>query len=160
MGTLPGQILSELGEIAKQTGTEAAKVPSDVVGSALESLGGSSNTGQTRVSKSQPETHNPETPREKTPLETFQLTQDETLKRTIAREALKQLAGRYGGQPGPTVQERLAAAAQEEEEKKLEQIATAAQMAPLTAPRGKRRGDLFGIRGKQSSEVSRNVRQD
>lgn len=158
MPGIPGQIIGELGELGKKVGSEAAKVPTDIAGKALESLGVASGKKQQTSSavKSQGESTASE---EKGAWEKIDSESDEKIKKAMAREALVQLVRRAKPKQ-PSVWEKKLQEEKEKVEDQSQQAAAAAQMAPIAVPRGKRRGDLYGLGAKQSSEKSRNIRQD
>lgn len=143
---VPGQIISELGHIAKDVGKQAMQIPKDIAGKALESLGASSgnkpavndNTAWAQIG------------REK----------DQKVKQSIARKALEELAGGKITRPRePSIWERLQ---QEQEQKKhMQQQSAPGAMAPLPISSGKRPvGDLYGAKAKKTATENRNVRQD
>lgn len=158
MPGIPGQIIGELGELGKKVGGEAAKVPTDIAGKALESLGVTSGKKQQTNPLVKPQGENAPA-EEKGAWEKIDTETDEKIKRAIAREALAQLARRAQTKE-PSVWERRQQEEKEKEENKVKQAAEAVQMAPIAVPKGKRRGDFYGLGAKQSSEKSRNVRQD
>ncbi|MFZ5845564.1 MAG: hypothetical protein ACOY0S_03800 [Patescibacteria group bacterium] len=143
-GSIVGQITEELGELGKKVVTETAKVPKDIASRALESLESSPITEESAKAG---------------PWEKFDELKDEEVKRAMARAALAQLAGKPRPKEPPIV-ERLEQEEREKKEAAAKQAAVAAQMAPIAVPRGRRRGDLYSLSAKASSEKSRNVRQD
>ncbi|MBU1327294.1 hypothetical protein KKB64_03815 [Patescibacteria group bacterium] len=147
-GTIIGQITEELGELGKTVVSEAAKVPSDIAGKALESMGSSSGKKQSQKSSGA--------------LGQLEATIDENVKKAIARAALEELAGLRKTKPKePSVWERIQ---KEEEEKKELALEKAKAAAYQTLPQGgskQPKGDLYGVKAKRASaEMSRNVRQD
>lgn len=155
---VPGQIIGELAELGKQVGEETAKVPQDVTGKALESLGVVSSKKQQANPVVKPQEENAVV-EEKGAWEKIDSETNEKVKKAIAREALAQLVSRVRPKE-PSVWERNQQEEIEKKENRAKQIAAAAQMAPVAVPKGKRRGDFYGLAAKQSSEKSRNVRQD
>jgi len=151
---LGGQIIGELGEIGKKVGGEVAKVPKDIAGSALESMGVSSGTtrGQVPLVPARPGG-------EASAWETIDREKDQKVKRAIARKALEELAGHRLKRKEPSIWERLQ---QEQEQKKQHaQIVRAAADQQLPAATAKRpRGDLYGAKAKKTATENRNVRQD
>ncbi|MCX6793897.1 MAG: hypothetical protein NTY06_02215 [Candidatus Gottesmanbacteria bacterium] len=126
------QIIGSFEDIGKDIVRETAKVPTDIAGKALESLG-------TNTQKTAPEETKPIPP----------------------REWLAELAGNSKKQREPTVQERLEKEKQEKNEKESKQAGVAQKMAPLPSMSQKAKpGNLYGIAQKSSSEKSKNVRQD
>ncbi len=158
MPGIPGQIIGELGELGKKVGGEAAKVPTDIAGKALESLGVASGKKQQAPPVVKPQGES-STSEEGGAWEKIDSESDEKIKKAMAREALAQLV-RRGKVKQPSVWEKKLQEEKEKAEDQAKEAAAAAQMAPIAVPRGKRRGDLYGLGAKQSSEKSRNIRQD
>lgn len=159
MAGVAKQIIGSFEDIGKDIVRETAKVPADVVGKALESLGTSSQKGQ----KGNPMTGTQPAggKQQEGALGQLAETNDTKVRRSIAREALAQLAGNPGKQKEPTVQERLEKEKQEKNEKEAKTAAVAQKMAPLAQGSSKaKRGNLYGIKQKASSEMSKNARQD
>ncbi len=138
------QIIGSFEDIGKDIAAETVQVPKDVLGQALESLGTSSQKSQ----------KSPAAPAPQKP--------SEGEKKIIPpREWLAELAGKNKRQPEPTVTQRFEKEQQEKNEKESKKAAVAQQMAPIVTGTSKpRRGNLYGIRQKSSSEISKNVRQD
>ncbi|MCX6792047.1 MAG: hypothetical protein NT149_03350 [Candidatus Gottesmanbacteria bacterium] len=135
------QIIGSFEDIGKDVVREAAKVPTDIAGKALESLGTNTQTSKTTLKPQKPVIE------EKKPIP--------------PREWLAQLAGTGKKQQESTVQERLEKEKQEKNEKESKQATVAQRMAPLPAMSQKPKpGNLYGIPQKSSSEKSKNVRQD
>ncbi len=158
-GNIGGSIISELGQIGKQIGTEVVKVPKDIAGKALESLGTASSKnpkGQTVVSGKPGEEGKPSTAWEQIDGE-----KDRALKRHMARRALEELtSGAIAKKKEPSIWERLQ---QEQEQKKNVLAQNQAQQAAQSLPTGtskRPRGDLYGKKAKQTATENRNVRQD
>ncbi len=158
MAGIPRQIIGSFEELGKQVGSEVMKAPADLAGKALESLGGKSQKGQ-GVQTSTPAVSG-EAVKQSTPLDELDKAKDQRTREAIAHTALQYLAGKSQKQKEPSVWERM----QEEERKKKEQAAKqaaqAAATAPIATPSKPKRGNLYGISQKASSEKSRNVRQD
>ncbi len=77
------------------------------------------------------------------------------------REWLAELAGKGKKQKEPTVQEIHEKEKQEKNEKEARTAAVAQKMAPIQTGGSKpKRGNLYGMKQKTSSEMSKNVRQD
>ncbi|MBI3956173.1 hypothetical protein HY339_02860 [Candidatus Gottesmanbacteria bacterium] len=132
-GSMIGAFTDELGELGKQIVRETVKVPKDIAGKALESLGASSG----------------------------QKSQQQTGSVTDARAALAQLAGIKPKQKEPSVWEKIQAEAREKKElSKQQQQQAATQQLPVVKSK-RPRGDLYGLKAKKASgEVGKNVRQD
>jgi hypothetical protein len=153
--TVGGQIISELGELGKKIGGEAAKVPKDIAGKALESLGTGSK--KTQGSTSQVST---EGAKGKGAWDQIDKESDKKIKRQMARRALEDLLSGAGRkQKEPSIWERLQ---MENDQKKKEdttrKAAAAQQLQTSTSKRP--RGDLYGAKAKQTATENRNVRQD
>ncbi len=135
------QIIGSFEDIGKDIVREAAKVPTDIAGKALESLGTKSNNPK-QTQKQQNNLNEPSKP-------------------VPPREWLAELAGKNKKQPESTVQERLEKEKQEKNEKEQKQAAVVQKMAPIVTGSSKpKRGNLYGIKQKSSSEMSKNTRQD
>jgi hypothetical protein len=141
-------ILGSFEDIGKDVASEIAKVPTDIGGKILESLTGATGTkGQQGQQQKKPDGA----------LGKMEETKDTQVKKSIARAALQQLATPKQHESTPYEEK------QKEEQKKKEAEKQQKQQASQELPRmssKKRRGDLYGIQGKASSEKSRNVRQD
>ncbi len=152
MGNIPGQIISELGEIGKKVGSEVVQVPKDIAGKALESLGTSGGSGQKPLVTTQ-------SGGEKSAWEKIDGEKDQKIKKSIARRALEELANRQLKQKEPSIWERLQA---EQDQKKQEaqsrQAASAQQLPTSTSKRP--RGDLYGANAKKTATENRSLRQD
>jgi len=152
-----GQIISELGNIAKDIGVQTAKVPGDIAGKAIESMGASGSGKQTgkTVRASVSENGKPATAWEKITQE-----KDQNIKRHIARKALEELSGGQLRRPKePSIWERLQA--EQEQKKRNDEMNKAALSSQLRVPVSKRpRGDFYGTHAKQTATENRNVRQD
>ncbi len=156
--TVGGQIISELGQLGKKVGGEVAKVPKDIAGKALESLGSSSGKKQTGQASTTPQVTPGEKP--KTAWEQIDVEQNEKVKRQIARRALEELMkGDLKRPKEPSIWERLQMEADQKKKESAAQSAAAAQQ--ISMPSSKRaRGDLYGTKAKQTATENRNVRQD
>lgn len=158
MPSIPSQIIGSFEDIGKDVVKQTVQVPKDIVGKAIESIGtsGSGKQGQSlgmtqdrQSSKSQ-----------EGALGQLDQAKDEKTKKTIARSALEQLAGKPK-QKEPSVWEKIQ---MEVEQKKKQQQSQANQQSnqQLHKSSSKRsRGDLYGMKAKKASaEMSRNIRQD
>jgi hypothetical protein len=157
MPGLPNTIIGSFEDIGKSIVSETAKIPKDIAGKALESLG--------TVSKTQPTTPQPvasaeQENRPKDSWDDIDTQKNTSVKKTIAREALSALAARRKPQE-QSVWERLQ---KEQEQKKMEQQKAANTAAAQVLPniRGKRpAGDLYGLKAKrQGSEIGKNVKSE
>lgn len=136
-GTILGQITEEFGELGKRVVKETVQAPKDIAGKALESLGTSSGKQQGKSSSA-----------------------DETIKKTMARAALEELAGKNPPPKEPTVGEKIEIEERQKKELLAKQQAQAQKMQLPQSASKRPRGDLFGIKAKQSSAERKNVRQD
>jgi hypothetical protein len=157
---LGGQIIGELGDIAKDVAKQAVQVPKDIVGKALESMGGSSGNKQ-GASKFTVNSGAPDAGGKPSAWDQIGSEKDVNIKRSIARRALEELAG--GGvkkQREPSIWERLQ---QEQEQKKqmLGQQKAASDAQSLPMPTSKRpKGDLYGKKAKSTAMENKSLRQD
>jgi hypothetical protein len=156
MANIPGQIIGELGELGKKVGGEAAKVPTDIAGKALETLGSSSKTkgGQSGSIPKAPESGHASA------LDQIAAEKRIDVKRHLARRALEELTRGRQRPKEPSIWERLQ---MEERQKKEQAVAAEAQAdkTKLVIPKSTRpRGDLFGVKAKKTATENRNVRQD
>lgn len=153
------QIIGSFEDIGKDVVREVAKVPKDIAGKALESLGTSSGQKQLKQTISTPT--NESSKKNEGPWEQFDALTDKEVKKKVARKALEALLARSAGQKEPSVWERIQM--EVEQKKQLvqqQQTQTAAQQLPKTSSK-RPRGDLYGIGAKKlGSEVGKNVRQD
>ena len=157
MANVAKQIIGSFEDIGKDIVREAVKVPKDIAGKALESLGTSSQKG----SKGNTSVTTPSGVKgQEGAISKLDQTKDAKSRQAIAREALAQIAGNRK-QREPTVQERLEREKYEKNEKEAKQAAVSQKMAPLAQVSTKaKRGNLYGVKQKTSSEMSKNVRQD
>lgn len=152
------QIIGSFEDLGKDVVREVAKVPKDIAGKALESLGTSSgqksqkpvNSGLTRnLEKKQGS------------WEQFDALSDKEAKKKMARKALEALLARQTKPKEPSVWEKIQM--EVEQKKQLaqqQQMQTAAQQLPKTSSK-RPRGDLYGVGAKKlGSELGKNVRQD
>jgi len=155
-GSIGGQIISELGSIAKDVGKQTAKIPADIAGKALESLGSSSGKnpkGQTVVSQVTTEGG------KKSAWEQIDTEPDRAMKRHIARKALEELTKGQLKKKEPSIWERLQQENEQKKEMQKQQTAASAQALPQATSK-RPRGDLYGAKAKQTATENRNVRQD
>jgi hypothetical protein len=158
MAGVAKQIIGSFEDIGKDVVREITKVPTDIVGKAIESLGTSSPKKQQTVQAQAPS----QSGENKTgALKELDDTKDVRAKKAIARAALAQIAGPRQPNKEPSVWERL----QKEKEDKANfvkrQVAAslAGQLPKISGAR--KRGDLYGIQAKKAgSEIGKNVRQD
>jgi hypothetical protein len=144
MAGVAKQIIGSFEDIGKDIVRETAKVPTDLAGKALESLG--TNTKKTQNTPNTPPSQKPEV---------------EEKKSVSPREWLAELAGTAKKQKELTVQERLEKEKQEKNEKEAQKSAVAQKMAPLTPMSQKAKpGNLYGIKQKQTSMEKKGFRQD
>lgn len=138
-GNIKPPILGSFEDIGKDVVREAVKAPTDIAGKIIESLTGSTGSkGQQNQQQQKPE--------------------EAKINKSIARAALQQLATPKQQEPTP-YEQREKEDREKKELEKREKEKIAMQELPKMSTK-KRRGDLYGIQGKSSSEKSRNVRQD
>lgn len=156
-GSILGQITEEFEQIGKQVVTEVAKVPKDVAGKALESLGASSGkkSGTTATQNTQTGTTG-----EKTPLQQLNDAKEQQTKKAIARSALEQIAGVKPKQKEPSVWEKIQMEAEQKKELASKQAKQAQAQSLPQATSKRKRGDLYGTQAKKTSVENKNVRQD
>lgn len=149
---VPGQIISELGELGKKVGGEVVKIPKDIAGKALESMGTASGKAGTTTPKASPGEAKSDSMWDRIGLE-----KDKKIKRAIARKALEDLINKQPQRREPSIWERL----QMEQEQKKQAQQQAGAGSPLPMPASKRpRGDLYGAKAKKTATENKNVRQD
>ena len=158
-GSIIGQFTDEISELGKQVVQEVAKVPKDVAGKALESLGASSGkTSQAKVNSG-----NPKDSRnlEDDPLQKMNQAKNRKTKESIARAALEQIAGIYKKkQKEPSAWEKIQMEAEQKKQISVQQqVQASASQLPQTASK-RPRGDLYGAKAKQTSAERKATRQD
>ena len=146
MAGVAKQIIGSFEDIGKDIAREAAQVPKDVIGKAIESLGTSTKKGQPPLrqgSAGQAAVEAPKQPEKPMP----------------PREWLAELAGKNKPQKEPTVQERLER--EEFEKKEAVKKQQSMQMAPLANVSTKqKRGNLYAVKQKSTAVENKNSRQD
>jgi hypothetical protein len=141
MAGVAKQIIGSFEDIGKDITRETVKVPGDVVGKALESLGTSSQKPQKGNAMPAP-AKEPERP-------------------VLPRQWLAELAVKSKKPQEPTVQERLEEDKQKKNEKETKQAVVAQKMAPLPYMSQKAKsGDLYGVKQKKTQVEIKNARQD
>ena len=152
-------ILNQIGEsfeqIAKDVASETVKVPKDVVGNAMESLGvGGGKKSQKAQSKPTQPAPEPGSQAEADAQHAMEI------KKAIARAALQELAGGGTAKKEPTIWEKLKQEEeQKKEQKKLQAEANRKANVPSVSSKRKR-GDLYGMKAKKTTSENKNVRQD
>jgi hypothetical protein len=132
-------MLGSFEDIGKDIIHEGVKAPTDIGEKIIESLTGSTGgKGQQQKQQQKPE--------------------ETKINKSIARAALQQLAAPKEQEP-TRYELKQKEDEQKKEARKQEQKKAEIQELPRMSSK-KRRGDLYGIQGKASSEKSRNVRQD
>jgi len=150
-------VIGSFGDIGAEIVKEAAKVPGDITGKALESMG--TPSGKTQQGANQPVQRTP-SEGEKV-LDTVMKTTDEQGKRAISRKALEELVG-YGKpkkEPGDweKKQQELSEKKKAEETRRKQQE----QQALPNISSKRRRGNLYGLAAKKAgSEISKNVKAE
>jgi hypothetical protein len=157
MVNIGGQIVGELGEIAKDVAKQTAQVPKDIIGAALESVG--SGSGGKKI-QGQKTTHAGDNGSAKSAWDQIDAATDKKIKRQMARRALEDLlSGSARKQKEPSIWERLQMEADQKKKEDVSKKAVASQQLP-TATSKRARGDLYGAKAKQTATENRNVRQD
>ncbi len=156
-GSILGQITEEFEQIGKQVVQEVVKVPKDVAGKALESLGASSGKKSNTSATSNVQTQGSG---EKTPLQQLSEAKEQQTKKAIARNALEQIAGVKPKQKEPTVWEKIQMEAEQKKELAAKQAKQAQAQALPQVTSKRKRGDLYGTQAKKTSAENKNVRQD
>ena len=156
MAGMAKQIIGSFEDLGKQVGSEVVKAPTEIAGKALESLGGKSQKGQQAQVQSPAAS---ETAKQSTPLDELDKAKDQKTREAIAHNALQYLAGKQK-QKEPSVWERMQKEEGEKKEQAAKQAAQASATAPVSTPSKPKRGNLYGISQKASSEKSRNARSD
>jgi len=154
-GTYKPPMIGSFEDIGKDIVHEAAKAPVDIGGKIIESLtGGSSVKGQKSAAPIGDESV---VKKPDGALGAMEDTKDLKVKKAIARAALEQLAG--AKQPELSDYEKRKQEEQQKKELQKQKELQMSQELPKMSSK-KRRGDLYGIKGKSSTEMSKNVRQD
>ena len=154
---ISGQIIGSFEDIGKDVLKQTVQVPKDIIGKAIESIG---TSGSGKQGQSFGTTQDQQAGKQKEgALGQFDQAKDEKTKKTIARSALEQLAGKPK-EKEPTVWEKIQQEIEQKKEAQKQQTQQKSQQLPTG--KGKRpRGDLYGMKAKKASaEMSRNVRQD
>jgi len=159
MPNFPKQIIGSFEDIGKDIIHEVAKLPTDIAGKAMESmgtLGGQKGQQQTK----QVLTGQADATRPKDQWDQIDNTKDQKIKQATAREALAALINRPK-QKEPTVWEKLQMEAKEKKEFQAKQQAQQSQMQLPKIASKRSRGDLYGLKAKRSSaEIGKNVKSD
>lgn len=151
-------LLGSFEDIGRDVAHEVIKAPTDIGEKVLESLvGGSSTKGQKQVTPSGESVRKGQ--KQDGALGAMEETSDIKVKKAIARAALEQLAGHTEQKPLSVFEEKQREEQEIKKQEKEQQKKTAFAEVPKIATK-KRRGDLYGIKGKSSTEMSKNVRQD
>ncbi len=149
------QIFGSFEDIGKDIARETAQVPKDIAGAALESLGASSGKKSGNTKQTHPVS---QSPNQQDPLSKLEQTSDEGIKKSIARAALSQLAGQKREAEPSIWDQKLR---EEAQKKQIEEQKKKEALGALPVIKGKtKRGNLYGVKQKASSEMSKNVRQD
>ncbi len=157
---LGSQIAGELGNIAKDVGKQVAQVPKDIVGKALESMGGS--TGKKAGAQTfTVQSSGSENSGKQSAWNQMATESDVKVKRQIARKALEELAGgSVKKQREPSIWERLQQEQEQKKQQRMQQQAQAsAQSVPMPTSK-KSRGDLYGKKAKATAMENKSLRQD
>jgi iron uptake system EfeUOB component EfeO/EfeM len=159
MSNLPRQIIGSFEDIGKSIGGEVVKLPGDIAGKALESLG-TVKSGQKSAPNVQMIGQHDATPKSKDGWDKIDENNDQKIKKAVARAALEALVMRQKPKK-KSVWETLQEEAQHKKELEATELNKAAKLSLPQAQAKRPRGDLYGIKAKKASaEMSRNVRQD
>lgn len=149
-------ILGSFEDIGEQVKEEITKLPGDMVGQALESVG--LNIGG---KKQTPQNNTPAASQDPSSAwQQIDKQQDEQTKRTIARRALEELTQPTPKQKEPSIWEKIQ---QEEDQKNELEKQKQAAAKPVALPSSGARkvpGIKSAVKSKQSSEIGKNVKQD
>jgi len=158
--SLPAQIIGSFEDLGKGVVHEAAKVPADLAGKALESLGtAGGRQGQPRAqTASQAGERSDE---QKTALTRLSEAQDNKVKRSIARAALTELAGEKAKPKEPSVWEKQQAEIEQKRQQHAQQQVQASKRELPKMWQRPKPGNLWQVtKQKAGTETSRNVRGD
>jgi hypothetical protein len=159
MANLPKQIIGSFEDIGKDIISETVKVPTEIVGKALESLGMASSN-QTKTNAKSQATNNSAEPKSKDNWDHIDAVDNKAVKTAISRAALEALVARKG-QKELSVRERND---QEEAQKKQAENKANAENAAKELPKMSfhaKPGNLYGMKAKKSpTEISKNVKSE
>jgi hypothetical protein len=161
MAGVAKQIIGSFEDIGKSVFEEAAKVPVDITGKALESLGvsgGKKVTAQAAAPKSAPA--GSESVKTPDGWDKIDGQKDLQIKQAVARSALMALSDR--GKPKEmSVWERLQKEAeQKKDQEKIQEAVASKSQIPQTGSK-RSRGDLYGMKAKKNpGEIGKNVKSD
>ena len=155
----PSPVIGSFEDIGSDVVRETTVGAKDIGEKIMESLTGSTSSRQTPTTGKGDEVGHGTEKKPDGALRTMEETNDMNVKRAIARAALQELAGSHQESTPSVFEEKK----QQELEQKQKQEAQTKQSSFAELPKGtykRRRGDLYGIKGKSSTELSKNVRQD
>jgi len=153
------QIIGSFEDIGKEIASETAKVPGDIAGKALESLGASSGAKKTASGTNVASQTAGGAVQENSVIQQMEQTNDQKVKQHMARSALAQFASPHSVQE-PSVWDQKVREEAELKNMKAQQEKKAGMAALPTMTSKRKRGNLYGVKQKASSEMSKNVRQD
>jgi hypothetical protein len=160
-GNLPKTIIGSFEDLGKDIIHEVSKLPTDITGAALESLG----TAKSKTSGQTPKTTQfigqaDGRPKSKDAFDKIDETGDQKNKQAIARAALSALLERPKQAPETIWDQKQ----KEDKEKKDALEFQKKEQKKTELPKStyrRARGDLYGLAAKkQGAEMSKNVRQD
>ena len=153
---IASQIIGSFEDIGEKVVSEVAKVPADIAGKALESLGASSG----KKPQAKPTGDDVKKP-ERSPLDVLSQEKNTKIKEQIDRQALARLAGDTSVPREPSVRERLESEIDQKNKLAKEKAAKAAwAKLPYTGKKRKGPGLAGSAKQKSGAETSRNVRGD
>lgn len=153
-------VLGQFEDIGEQIGKNVAKLPTDVLGKALESVG--INTGSGQQKQGTGSNLQQSLQQEGSSWQQMDTTKDTNIKKTIARNALEELIKKMPQEELSHYEKNK----QEEEQKKKMKAdqAKADQFNSLPQGKAKRaRGDLYGMKAKKGgggNEINKNVKAE
>jgi len=158
--TKPSPIIGSFEDIGSDVIRETKQVATDVGGKILESLTGAGSSAKGKpTGQFGPGEGGGMSKKQDGALGAMEETKDMDVKRAIARAALQQLAGGdVKEEPSVWEEKQREEKEQQAARKNLAQKQALSELPVIKTK--KRRGDLYGIKGKSSSEMSKNVRQD
>jgi len=155
MAGVKQQIIGSFEDIGKDIVRETSKVPSDILGKVIESIGTSSQSSSRTSASALPGDRKPDSA-----ASALDQAPDQQAKKAIARRALEELA-KKSTQKEPTIWEKIQQEAKEKKDAQEYQRKKQSLDSLPVIKGAKKRGDLFGIAAKkQGSEIGKNARQD
>ena len=160
MPNFPRQVIGSFEDIGKDIVREVTKLPTDIAGKALESLGTASSGQQGQKQGNMVFTGQSDATKPKDNWDSIDGVKDQKIKQAIARDALASLIHRPK-QKEPSVWEKLQMDAEKKKElQNQQQVQAHAQQLPVSNSK-RPRGDLYGLKAKRNpGEIGKNVKSD